>query len=300
MSIKLLEFKRDLIYRDRVSPRDLPASIELIRKWDQKAKRIAPGNWKFALIPLGIFSVWTLLFLISGAPQTFAHRRSMIVAIGMIAVTIGFSLYLLFYKLVFQKYNFSNRRYELVEELAKILQRDMSSKAKITLMLDLSAPMSSSKLLSKGSVGSWKVKYFEDPWLRLQGSFLDGTDFEIRLIDRHQLRWKYTGGKNKYKSKTKEATLFSVQLSPTPERYPDVANQSNQALNLMKLPEWVRVKKVLVKKNELSVVAAAAANWSVRSVDSSTPHNAAEVIVRMLLSLYQVLHLSKTVLNRGI
>ncbi|MFN0055468.1 MAG: hypothetical protein ACKV0T_25255, partial [Planctomycetales bacterium] len=100
-------------------------------------------------------------------------------------------------------------------------------------------------------------------------------------------------GKNKHKSKTKTSTLASVRLFPKKKRQEGVAQVAGQARNLVRLPQWGQLKSVTATGEELSLVARTSAEWSVRRQTPNTQYDGLELVGKMLLSLYQVMHVAE-------
>ena len=278
MSFYFNQFKRDLIYSDQASIAEIRSSINEIREFDLKTESLL----RFLAAVMSIAGVCTLFLLFAFFP--LAVIPGIVLAICAV-----------FY---FQKKNLdlSNRRYELTIDVVNALSRDMPKEGQIKLKMDLTAPGNSHKKTASRKVQGWDVTYYEDPWLRLEGRFADGTAYDISMNDRFQSRTKWarsSSGKNKKKSKTKSATVTSVKLFPKQKKYANLAQVTAQTNQLLKLPTWVKVKKVKAEPDVLAVTTFTSENWSVRRTDPETKFDGPEIVYSSLLSLYQVLHVSK-------
>ncbi|MEO1298946.1 MAG: hypothetical protein AAFW75_24830 [Cyanobacteria bacterium J06636_16] len=84
-----------------------------------------------------------------------------------------------------------NPRYRFLQRLLPVLQSDMKSKGTLGINLDLSAPDSRPKFVTQlphPRRRDWKIDFFEDPWLRLKGRYVDSSRFLLTISQRHQIR----------------------------------------------------------------------------------------------------------------
>ena len=284
MSLDLSRFKRDLIYTDQASAAEIRSSIDEIRQFDRQAELFL-RTLKTVMIVAGLC---TLISLCAFFPLAVFP-----------GVVLALCALIYFLK---KKLDLSNRRYELAMEVVNALGRDMPKEGQIKLKMDLTAPSGSHKKTETEKVRGWDVTYFEDPWLRLEGRFSDGTGYDISMLDRFQSRTKWArsrSGKSKKKSKTKSATVTSVKLFPKQKKYANLDQVTDQTNQLLKLPTWVKVKKVNAESDVLAVTTITSENWSVRRSDPNTKFDGPEIVFTSLLSLYQVLHASKLRTNNG-
>ncbi|MEI8019709.1 MAG: hypothetical protein WCH39_16005 [Schlesneria sp.] len=278
MSFDFNQFKRDLIYTDQASVADIRTSINEIREFDRKTESLLT----FLITVMTVAGLCTLFSL-------FAFFPLAVIPGSVLAICAVFY----FQK---KKQDLLNRRYELTMDVVNALSRDMPKEGQIKLKMDLTAPDCTDKKTASEKVYGWDVTYFEDPWLRLEGRFTDGTAYDISMNDRFQSRTKWarsSSGKSKKKSKTKLATVTSVKLFPKQKKYVSLAKVTAQTNQLLKLPTWVRIKKVSAEPDLLAVTTVTSEKWSVRRSDPTTTFDGPEIIYTSLLSLYQVLHESK-------
>lgn len=186
--------------------------------------------------------------------------------------------------------DFEDRRYQLLDRMTRLIGVDMAPNAVLDLTLNLERVDSKHKLVTKGKAGIWNVDYYEDPWLKLRGQLQDGTRFTLEFTEKYQYRHRKkrsASGKIKHKSKTKSATQAVVSLKSKEKRYPDAGQLGKQARGALQLPQATQVKELSSQDNILTLKTARKGDWS---VDSST-----NLLSSMLLSLYQVLNLSKKI-----
>jgi hypothetical protein len=186
--------------------------------------------------------------------------------------------------------DFEDRRYQLLGQLTRLLSADMDPDAPIDVQLDLDKVNTGNKLVRKGKAGPWKVKFYEDTWLSLRGQLLDGTRFTVSLTEKHQDRSRTkrsASGKMKHKTKTKSGVLAVVSLKPKEKRYPTAGQLGAQARGAVQLPPTVELKDLSTRDNVLTLKAASKVSWTVES--------GVQLLSQMLLSLYQVLNLSRQI-----
>jgi hypothetical protein len=186
--------------------------------------------------------------------------------------------------------DFEDRRYQLLDRLTRLLSADIDPDSPINVQLDLGKVNGSSKIVANRKVGVWNVKFYEDPWLNLQGKLMDGTRFTVVFIEKHQDRSRTkrsASGKLKHKSKTKSAVQAVVSLKPKEKRYPNAGALGARARGAVQLPHGVQLKDLSTRENVLTLKTASKSTWN---VDSGT-----QLLSQMLLSLYQVLNLSRQI-----
>lgn len=285
MAVDMSQFKSELIYRDRASSAQILESIDTIRKFDRSHERLR--------------SIFGYTMGISFLVALICIGCAFVGIVKLIPVAVGSGTVFVVSMIISSmnnKHDLPNRRYELLREVVDLLSRDMPKDSTFELVLDLAPANVKRKKVRQEKVGDWDVTYFEDPWLQLAGRLVDGTSFEIQLTDRTQARKKWArsrSGKSKLKTKSKSATLTNVSLFPKQKKYTNLANVVGRTRTMLRLPNWVQIKKVVTEEEKLSVAAITSEEWTVRSHDPNLKFNGTEVVVASLLSLYQVLHTSK-------
>jgi hypothetical protein len=284
MAPALKQFDRNKVYSTRATSAQLLADLEQMALYNanlRRSRRIA-GWSALGAVVVGAF------FL----PKAMAERLAGPTVIG--AATLCISALLA--RFVIGRRRLADLRYTLLDELVRLLMRDIPREAELQADLDLGSPNAKRKRTLTEQVGNWKIVHYRDPWLRLAGRFADGTSFEIVLVELSQhreRRKKSPSGKTTYKSKTKRATRAIVKIYPKTHRYGDLAFLEDRARSFVNLPGWVQTTRLKTKAKSLTLATATKAPWSVRRIEPKTAYDGVEMVARMLLSLYQMLHVSK-------
>ncbi len=195
------------------------------------------------------------------------------------------------------------RRFDAAEQIVKLISADTAGDSQVHFHLDMRPHDSREKLTGEGKAGGWDVKYYVSPWLTLTGRFLDGSRFDIRLITRFQARkkWKRSrSGKSKRKIKTKESLRVYVGLRIKAEKYAHVGQLAQGAAPAVKLPAEARLHHLGITADALDLTVDAS-GWTAGAPQTppAGQANAPHLVALMLLSLYQVLNLSKAIDKRG-
>lgn len=186
--------------------------------------------------------------------------------------------------------DFEDRRYQLLGSLHRLMSVDMAPDASVDLWLDLQPVDQKGKKVNSGRAGIWNVDYYEDSWLNLTGKLLDGSRLTLTLTEKYQYRHRKkrsASGKIKHKSKTKTGVQAVVSLKSKEEKYPVTKKLAKQVRGAVQLPRAVNVKRLSVQKGVLMLKAATKGDWTVNS--------ASHLLSQMMLSLYQVLNLSRRI-----
>ncbi len=215
-----------------------------------------------------------------------------LLASGAIALIVG-----LVVRFQYGRGNFDDKRYRLLGKLLHLIGKDTAQEAQLQVRLDLRRPDTRDKFVSEGSAGPWKVKFYRDPWLQLQGRLLDGTSFQVAAIElsQYRSRWKTSAsGKSKHKSKTKTATEAVLCLRPKITKYEHAVQFSAEAAkDAVKLPDWVALKSIDITDRGLTLKVKAKAPWNIASRGKQPERDGVHMIAMMFLSLYQILNLSR-------
>jgi hypothetical protein len=287
MALDLAQFKRTLCCQGQATAGEVAAAVQEIRAFDAQAEQRG-RMFRWTMLLAGLGTIASFLFLTPVAPAA-AVPAAAVCGCVLIGAIIVWSQN--------RRFDLANRRYELLEELARLLGRDMPQGAPLTVSLDLAPPNDARKKTGEGTVRDWKVTHFADPWLKLSGRLADGTAFNIALVERYQARKKWArsrSGKSKLKSKTKIATLATISLFPKQKRYGNHEQLADRMPQFIRVPAWARVKKVSANAGALRLTTITGENWAVGKANPKQPCDGAELLVLMLLSLYQVLHASKS------
>ena len=158
------------------------------------------------------------------------------------------------------------------------------------------------KLKERGSLGEWKTENYVDPFLSFQARLRDGTHLRLGMEQRLQLRnrtRRNPRGKYKTKRKTRSAALIHVQLRVKPERHPSLAQLGRDARKAVKLPPQVKLARLEVKEDRLSLRARMGAGWEAKAHVEHVSLDAPRTVLMSLLSLYQVLNYSTSLRRRS-
>lgn len=151
--------------------------------------------------------------------------------------------------------DFPNHRYQLLQRLLPVLKRDMKPKGAIGINLDLSAPDRRQKFITQmphPRRRGWKIDFFEDPWLRLKGRFVDGTRFLLTLNQRHQIRsGRNVNGKQRTRPRFKGFDL-RLDITCSPQLHPTLA-QLPPLQGAVQLPHSATLKQIKITPKGLCI-----------------------------------------------
>ena len=294
MSESIEQFKRSLIYNAQAPIEQIQQDVAILRDIDAVQEQLK-RKWLIiaivCLLGIGLcaFNTFPDPARMSGkasqslsgwgVPTLWAKWGTAAFAVAAIA---SFAI-----RYKHGKHDIENRRYELVEQVLRLLKTDSPPDAEANVAIDLRPVDHKSKFTHKGAVGAWKVKYYSDCWLVLGGRLLDGSRYSLDMIEKHQYRsqWKQRGGKSKHKSKTKSAAEAVLKLKVKPERYGAIDFVSEDIRSAVKLPPWAELKAASVSSNLLTLRATTRTEWESAA--------GAELVALMFLSLYQALNLAR-------
>jgi hypothetical protein len=217
----------------------------------------------------------------------------------------------------YQQLNLENRRYELASRLVGLLQADIAPDEPVTLELDLRPETHSDKYQNESRTPSgWKVKHYLDPWLSLQARLLDGTHLRLEMTARVQLRSRTktnARGKTKHKSRQLSDALLRVRLRVKPERYQHLERLGAKAEGAMQLLKGTQLKDLTVEADRVDMTLHLDSPWSAGNEPrpspgsgpgnrspGPTPLNGQRVVAMALLSLYQLLNLSRALDKKAV
>jgi len=296
MSIDIAQFEKNYVYERTATIPEVTADLQTIARSDahhEKLKR----EWGYAIagcVAVGFVS----FFILAGTNQFQKNNTFAVIWLGLCFA--GFVTSIVYYR-KHSGADLANRRYELLEEVLRLLQRDSAANETVAVRLDLQRPDHSSKKTGDGKVGPWKVKYFTDPWLDLSGRFLDGTSFRLQGLEKFQARRKtYTSssGKSKSKSKTKSALQVTLSLKPSAKQYENPEAIASKFEGTTQLPSWSDRKSVGLHKDRLQLTAQTSEEWHGKPLPANPDHNnyasGPHLVAMMFLSMYQALNESKT------
>lgn len=286
MSVSLTHLARNLTYSNQSTVPDLLADLAMIAEFDRtmEAKRKRLGR----LLAVGFVALIASFVALGAGLQTIAVPAIIICGLGLIALGI------LLRRLGWQ--DLPNDRYVLLQTLLELLSRDAEPEALFQVNLVLSQPTSPHKKQSTEPHphrSGWKIDRFEDEWLQVQGSLLDGNELALYAMERciTQYGWKRgRSGKSKYKTKTKsKGQDLTLNLTFSRRKYGAIALLSREAEAAIRLPAGVQLKRLKLDDHHISLSVKVPAQPADRPI-SQQMH---QTITLMFLSLYQILNLAR-------
>ncbi|MBN8470529.1 hypothetical protein JYJ95_28815 [Corallococcus exiguus] len=200
----------------------------------------------------------------------------------------------------------------LLTTLLQRFQVDLERDAPVDVKLDVASVQDPRKRVHAGRHGTWDREDFTDPWLSLQGRFVDGTQLSLSVVDQvrtlHREK-RNARGRLKRKAKRNGLSLMTVALRVKPERHPGLADLEERARDSVRLPSGVRLKRLRVAEDRVELRVLLEDDWVARppkvltlaDVPPGEPlrrtppkTDAARTATMMLLSLYQVLNHSSS------
>ena len=185
-------------------------------------------------------------------------------------------------------------RHQLPKQLLAMLARDMAKGGATQLGIDFSSPTQKRKKTHTGPHpyrARWKRDYFEDGWLNLQGTFLDGTTYTLKTNELwiRSYGWKRSrSGKSKHKSKMKAKGMeLELFLQFSRKRYGAVSILEQDIESAIKLPPGAQLKKIRVDDNKMGL------RVKISGMSVSNPKFVYDTTASMFLSLYHVLNLAQ-------
>ena len=289
MRLDFAQFQKTLIYQHSGTIAEICADLLGLSQFDALHERLrSRWGWSaLALIVVGLTSAFV------SSPLNHASLPALV----WLGICFAAFITCVVQWVRHSRADLANRRYELANEVLRLLEKDSSQEATIELQLDLRKPNHASKKQRDGTVGPWKVKYFVDPWLDLRGRFLDGTSYRLLGTEKFQARtksYRSRSGKTKSKSKSKSSTQVTLSLKPSGKRYAEVEQISPKLTAAVQLPSWASSKSVDAADDRVSLTTFTTAAWTgqPRGPDSTSP-SGPHLVAMMFLSLYQALNQSR-------
>lgn len=288
MSQALHQFEKTLIYDNTATAAEITQDLVSIHELDKSMEKSAK---RFGCIG-GLLVVSTVAAVPLGISQP-------VFGIIWAMLTVGGGITLLIKAYFAHKQDVEDRRYELVRTIIDLLSRDTAPDTQFKVNLSLRPADRKANFQTKGKIGHWNYKLYHDGWLHLEVKLLDGTACRIQLTERRQKRhrWKRSrSGKSKLKTKEKSALEAAIRLKPKTEKYTKLSELGADARGAVQLPEWAMAKGLTVEDGGLMIKAATKTEWDApKEGDRGTGPHGVHLVAMMLLSLYQVLNLSRAI-----
>jgi hypothetical protein len=185
-------------------------------------------------------------------------------------------------------------RLEAVAPLLELLAADTPPGTPFSYRLNLRTPPA---LLNQNAarVGSWTAWRQAYAWGHLGGKFVDGTRFDIRLVDLRERRDRTKrgrSGKTKRKTKVRSGQKVIVRLRFDPARFPALTQAAHQ-------PGWIHplpgARAGALRATPGALVASMSVVSGFAPTDSRRHANAlwGEMAQALLVGSYQLLHASQ-------
>jgi hypothetical protein len=237
-------------------------------------------RWR-RLMTFGFGGAFASLFIGGMVSSAVGQAWPMLAVPALLGLGIGGALR----KRHWGRFNLANERYELLAAACRLLKADLPRDGTVEAALNLDRAEQAQYLTGQRERGRWKCKLYVQPWLRLRGRLVDGTRFDVRAVERQEVRtcWKTTArGKRKYKRKIKGSTVLDVALMPKlPGAGP--GGLGERLTESAKLPPGARLLRARADADGLSLRAA---------LDAPDPRtrflSLEKAVALMLLSLYDV------------
>lgn len=282
------------IYRRYDWPHVVQSDLTSLRQFDAEAERLSRrrGAW----CAVGWVATVISLFVGSALPPLFVV--TVILLVVSIVLTVRWRRA--------KARDLENRRYELCARLLDMLGPDLDAAQPVQIQLDLRAADHPAKLTGETNTPPWKNKHYVDPWLWLQAALLDGGRLTLRCTERKRVRrgWKRgSSGKMKRKVKAKSKHEVAVQVAVKPAKHPNIDALAKNGRGAVQLPHFLTAKAIDGKKGQIRLKAAFRGDWYEPGPEAdeyarSVVPRASVGIAAMLLSVYQVIHLSRRLHKR--
>lgn len=280
------QLSRTKTFRGQITAETLSQSLTELEMLDKTSER---KKSKGCLIAASGVIGLVCAFFLANAPSGIVWLGWLIGAAGLGACVWGSVM-----RAAASSTDFEDKRYQLLSRMHSLMKVDMAADASLDLLLDMQPVDSKNKKVNSGRAGIWNVDYYEDPWLKLTVKLLDGSRLSLTFIEKYQYRHRKkrsASGKIKHKSKTKSSVQAVATLKSKEEKYPMPAELVRQAKGAVQLPSGSTVKGFSVEDGVLVLKVASKTTWTVNS--------ASQLLSAMMLSLYQVLNLSRRVRKAG-
>lgn len=290
MTPAIAKLKQTRAYSVTATAEQIRLDVEDLRGFDKHHEKIAArwGWGVFFSILLAVAGFFLLLW--NEGLNVHPALGGSLIGLGVLSASVC-----QFVKWTYLRWDLEDFRYELLLELVRLLQTDMAQDAQFQVKVDFSPHNSKQFFMHKGVAGHWTVKYYAHPWFEISGQLLDGSKFQVALLEKQQDRHRYktnARGKTKLKTKTKNGGEATVSLRIKPRRYPRFAQTCQIVQHAVRLPSGALTKGVVADGDRLTVRAKHGPEFY-----DSDPAGAArrrgELVATMMLSCYHVLNQSR-------
>lgn len=305
MSLNLARFRLKPQYKHIGFSSEIQADLAKLAHRVQQAQarnhlynNIASFAW-FGLIGSFVFGVFGLMLLSLILPV----HQLISPLFWLFLFSLGVLLVLGILKLFERPWLIPKERYMLPLGLIKKVIRDMELEPSLHFSLNcfpVNAKRKRIDTIPDPNRDRWKIDRYADPWLLLEGEFLDQTDFTLTLTELYIEKYgrKYSrSGKVKHKRKGKPKGLsLTLTLRFQRKKYGAVTVLKDSLKEALKLPPTARVKRIKVSDRTLSLTVKVPPYPSPSHFDLNRNvdvKQVEELITQMFLSLYHVLNLAQ-------
>ncbi|MFP2903820.1 hypothetical protein ACLESD_01865 [Pyxidicoccus sp. 3LFB2] len=295
MTFDFHRFRLEQVYRGSAPVQTVMEDLASLRGFDEEMDRLK-AVWAKRSRFSGIAAIVSFVSLFLLAPLGLGVVGLFLIPVFLVGLLVCSSV-----SSRYGRRNLDDRRYELVMKLLQRLRKDIAPEEPVTLELDFHSPDATRNLTDRGLLVEWKTESFVQRWLSLQVRLMDGTHLRLGMDERLQVRRRArrnARGRTKTKLKKKGSTLLHVQLRVKPERHPHLARLGAQAKAAVRLPRPLKLSKLEVAADRLSLRAVTTSYWCVTTRKSDPALDASRAYLMMLLSLYQVLNYSSSLRKR--
>ena len=286
-------FSKSIVYEASASVEQLHGELEAIAERTKAAQKDVLCCLKLS----ERFRGYVVLSVILGVICSTVIYYVAIPVFGLLSLGLLFSSFCMEIKYYRAKrVNIPSVRYKLAQRLIHLLERDIDERVPLNIRLCYSETTAdenkvNSYLYSHSS--RVKANDYSLEWLRLDGQFLDETQFSMRLSERAVVRYRYKS-KGRIKRKLKRRGVDAIlTLSFSRKKYGAIRVLTEDIMDAIALPPDAVLKRIKVSDSQLLLhVRVGAKSPVLRHLES--PKGFYQLFTQLLLSAYQVLNLSKT------
>jgi hypothetical protein len=302
MLMSIEQFQETLVYRTTASVRRLRKDLTQIAEFERFHEAETKKGQRIGLIgaSLVFISFFGCLFFWIHWIQLSSDKSSDNYIIGIIAYLIALILGIRISSWGNRLYNqhallnTSPRRYryELLQSLLSVWQKDLTPYRKLKLSLNLQKEDDQSKFQKQEPYlnrKDGKIDFYRDEWLKVKGLFLDETKFFLQVTELYQVRsWRNTNNKHRVRTVPKSLKI-TLKLNFLPERYPNLSDLKNRAKSAIKLPATGELKGLEIADNKLTIKLKIPSSPNTDALKSLLFQSS----VMMFLNAYQILNLTR-------
>ena len=308
MAIDVDHFQRHLKYTTTRSLSSVFADLKNIAELDQQAQQQKQKLGRIMGLCVAAFILSILFTVFTIATDVFP-----LATLGAIAVVASFVGIVIYNRRLspWQKLDVVDFRHQLPKQVLEMVKRDMDSQTPVAIALDFNPPMTKTKRtdsMRHPYRNGWTRDFFEDQWMTLKGTLLDGTSFDLGLTELWSQSHGYkisASGKRKHKNKIKpKGILLALSLEFSRKRYGAVSILQEDVLAAIHLPDKnAQVKSIRVSDRKLllqvkllpepAVLGLRMNRYGASAGLHIPPAKIYPAIASMFLSLYHVLNLAQ-------